>query len=133
MQGIRKPISLKKWLIYSSIPILSLLLILLSRKLIYDLWLPTSVIAKMGNPLSVTISGGFNYFLDFIKQNLSLGLLVAINIAGLAVIIIKVPDKRYPALFLFLNLLGGILTVLMTGGDWMRAHRFCLPLIPILF
>jgi hypothetical protein len=95
------------------------------RRLYFGEWVPNTYFAKHA-PLALAVPNGFAYLGDFLSRN---GTAVFYAPALLALR----HSRREPVIALAALVLAAYLPyVVVVGGDWMDAHRFVAPVIPLV-
>lgn len=89
---------------------------------------PTTVYAKTGDTAG-QINGGLKYISTWLQED---PLVYALGLLGAPIVLVARPP-RLPNLLLTGCISAYSLFIIISGGDWMPAHRFMIPLFPLIY
>lgn len=119
------------WLLWGS-QCVTAILILFWRQAYFHDWWPQPVAAKAGGNLLANTLQGLDYAWSTASQP-GLALTVLLGVASLLYFAVKLERVALPAQWLLAGVLAMAYTgfVIASGGDWMAAGRFWVPVVPL--
>ena len=103
------------------------------RQLYFGAWFPQPVVAKAGGVSSSTVWSGLIYVLRQGPMGVDGAVWALATLAAVLAIVRTLRDARIDQMALVATLLlgAGLGFVVASGGDWMEAGRFLVPLLPL--